>query len=464
MNGFYLSATKKSSGKTLIGLGIAAALKQQGKCVQTFKKGPDYIDPLWHAAASERPCYNLDFRTQNHEEITQLYADKSAGCDLAMLEGNKGLYDGVSVDGTDSNAAMAALLGLPVVLVINCVGITRGVAPLVLGYQSFGPELQFAGVILNQVASSRHEAKLITAIASYADMAVLGAVPRSKRLWVEERHMGLIPSNEHGEAEAIIRSAAQIVTASVDLAKLSNSSPSKAIQFEPVKSSLSKQVKSSIKIGIARDAAFGFYYPDDIEALEAEGAQCVYFNTLRDQELPEVDALFIGGGFPETHLQALADNKSMLASIKQFIEQGGVTYAECGGLMYLSRSIEYQSQQHSMVGAIAADTKMQSTPQGRGYAKLSPNHNHPWGLTVDQDIDCHEFHYSKLVNVDQKLQYAYSVKRGQGIDGEQDGIIYKNLLANYCHQRSTDKHSWIPAFIEKITTIKLNNENHRSCR
>ncbi len=216
----YISAAHKSSGKTTLSVGLAAALTRRGVSVQTFKKGPDYIDPLWLQRATNRPCYNLDFNTQSHDEILDLFARKLAGCDIGLVEGNKGLYDGVALDGHDSNAALAVMLQAPVILVIDVVGITRGIAPLLMGYAAFGPDVKFAGVIFNKVVSSRQEDKLRASVERYTDMAVIGSVPRDKDLLAPERHLGLVPPSESDHALERISELAQMMEKSVDIDRL----------------------------------------------------------------------------------------------------------------------------------------------------------------------------------------------------------------------------------------------------
>ncbi|MEW8384719.1 MAG: AAA family ATPase, partial [Candidatus Thiodiazotropha taylori] len=217
MPSIYISAAHKSSGKTTLSIGLVRALVERGLRVQPFKKGPDYIDPLWLSAAAGRACYNLDFYTQSRDEISERYINQQQDSDLALIEGNKGLYDGIDVAGSNSNAAMAVHLGTPVVLVINCRGMTRGIAPLLLGYQAFDPNIRIAGVILNQVGGIRHQSKLIQVVEHYTDIPVLGAVQADPELQIVERHLGLIPSNEEQSSEKLINKLAETAKTNVDL-------------------------------------------------------------------------------------------------------------------------------------------------------------------------------------------------------------------------------------------------------
>jgi cobyrinic acid a,c-diamide synthase len=456
----YIAATHKSSGKTTVSIGLTAALAKRGMAVQTFKKGPDFIDPLWLARAAGRPCYNLDFYTQGREEIINTFSSKLDGATIGLIEGNKGLFDGVDVEGSDSNAALASMLGAPVVLVIDTSGITRGIAPLVRGYQDFDPNVNICGVILNKVGGARHEAKLRAALERYTDAEVLGAIGRDAAFQIPERHLGLIPANEatgEGAADTMISRLTFAISLGVDLNRIvacANTAKLPAgVKPAPRDSlSVSSGVKPDVRIAIARDAAFGFYYPDDLEAFERAGAQLIAFDTLKDKHLPEADGLFIGGGFPETHLDALAANTSLLTDIREALAAGKPAYAECGGLMYLSRRISYTGQSADMVGAVPADTVVGDRPQGRGYMLLRESGNNPWpqaqsALAGATEIPVHEFHYARLRNLGVDPLFAYSVLRGTGIDGHRDGLIVNNLLAGFAHHRNTAANPWVERFV-----------------
>jgi cobyrinic acid a,c-diamide synthase len=461
VSAIYISAAHKSSGKTTVSIGLARALVERGVDLQTFKKGPDYIDPLWLSAASGRACYNLDFFTQSRAEIRSCYSGRMAGREMAIIEGNKGLYDGLDLDGSNSNAALAVFLSVPVVLVINCRGMTRGIAPLLLGYQAFDPQVRFAGVILNQVGGSRHERKLREVVEHYTDIPVLGALQADTRLQIDERHLGLIPSNESVSSETMIANLAQAVHQSIDLDRLVRI----AGEAAPVSHTPSPQnapysaPPAAVRIGIAQDKAFGFYYPDDLERMRQLGAELIPFDTLNDSRLPAVDGLFIGGGFPETAMQALEANSDIRSAIADFIEAGGPVYAECGGLIYLTRSLSWRGKRCRMVGLVPADTVMHEKPQGRGYVRLRDRGNGPWPASTrppaDGVIHAHEFHYSSLSGFtgDQR-QFAYQVLRGTGIDGQNDGYFYKNLLASYTHMRNVGDNDWVERFVAQVRACK----------
>jgi cobyrinic acid a,c-diamide synthase len=502
MNRMLISAAHKSSGKTMVSIGLCAALSKRGHAVQPFKKGPDYIDPMWLSLAagqgsSNRPCRNLDLYLMERDDILDTFSRHSA--EVNLVEGNKGLYDGLALDGSNSNAALAKLLDLPVFLVIDARGMTRGIAPLILGYQAFDRDIQIAGVILNNLGGSRHEAKLRAVIEHYTDVPVVGAIHHDERLSIVERHLGLMPSNESHLAAAKIKQIGDAIAEQVDLDKLlalsqkeplnvprqnplSNSDGTTSHSTKPASGQVAgylpegerENVKSilqfpasvtrlpcgdRVRIGIAHDRAFGFYYADDLDALAAAGAELVPFDALRDTHLPEVDALYIGGGFPETCAAELEANTSLRGEIKHAIDSGMPAYAECGGLMYLSRSIAYQGRSYQMVGAIPGDVRMHDKPIGRGYVHLSEDEAHPWPRpnAPAKQIRAHEFHYSSLDNLPPDTRFAYHVERGHGINGKRDGLILHNLLASYTHLRTIGSCYWAARFVAFIQDCQDNN-------
>ena len=445
-----ISAAHKSSGKTTLSVGLCAAFRGRGLAVQPFKKGPDYIDPLWLSAAAGRACHNLDFYTMDRDEIPATFGSAMQGADLGIIEGNKGLYDGLDLDGSNSNAALATLLGAPVVLVINARGMTRGIAPLILGYQAFDRQVNIAGVILNDLGGYRHESKLRQVIEHYTNVPVLGAVHHATELQIVERHLGLMPANESERAAEQIDRIRDVVAEQVDLDRLLECAAAAAPIELPAVAGGEGYPAPDLRIGIARDAAFGFYYAGDLDALRHGGAELVPFDTLSDRDLPDVDGLFIGGGFPETRMAALEANARLRVAIRLQVERGMPVYAECGGLMYLARSLTWRGETCKMVGVLPADVVMHERPQGRGYVRLRETGNSPWPDPPVQELRAHEFHYSSLENLDAGLTYAYEVLRGTGIDGEHDGIVYRNLLASYTHLRDVGGNRWTRRFLDHV--------------
>ncbi|MBT3988970.1 MAG: cobyrinate a,c-diamide synthase [Rhodospirillaceae bacterium] len=456
-NSLLISAALKSSGKTTVTMGLCAALQQRGVSVQPFKKGPDYIDPMWLSRAAQAPCRNLDFFTMSHQEIVNSFTQFSQPAEAVFIEGNKGLFDGLDPEGSDSNSALARLLGVPIVLVVDTYGMTRGVAPLLQGYQSFESDIKIAGVILNKVGGPRHETKMRAAIEHYTDLKVVGAVGRRPEMKIVERHLGLVPANEMPAADSNIVRTARIIEEDVDVEAVQALAAPAQPKLKPEPVAPINVTTSPVRVGIARDAAFGFYYEDDLEALTASGAELVVFDALHDRHLPEVDGLFIGGGFPEVHMRMLSENTSLKADIRNAIENGLPTYAECGGLLYLAKSLSWQDNTYDMVGVIPGDGVMHDRPIGRGYVRLSETGDGLWPNSgeVIEDIPAHEFHYASLEGVSGDQRYAYKVIRGHGIDGEQDGLILNNLTACFAHQRNLTDNKWAENFVGFVRQHKM---------
>ncbi len=467
----FIAAAHKSSGKTSVSIGLVAAMANRGLAVQPFKKGPDYIDPLWLGRAAGNACFNLDFFTMSHAEIRTCFNTHSAASDICLIEGNKGLFDGLDVAGTDSNAALAKLLSVPVVLVIDTIGMTRGIAPLINGYLDFDSGVNISGVILNKVGGLRHEAKLRAALERYTDMEVLGAIGRDQALEIPERHLGLVPANESGDADETIARLATAVSDGVNIDQLLEIAKTSAASV-PDATARPAMTVSDVRIAIARDAAFSFYYQDDLEAFAKAGAELVPFDTLNDNALPEVDGLFIGGGFPETHLPTLAQNQSLREDIRQRLIDGMPAYAECGGLMYLSQNIRWQNEAFDMVGTVPGDITVEKHPQGRGYVVLQETGHGLWPAAIEthdkssKQIPAHEFHYARLDLHCSTPDYAYDVIRGDGIDGEHDGLIIGNLVAGFVHQRNTSSNPWVDRFVafvrNKCNDNGIKNEDETS--
>ena len=468
----FISAAAKSSGKTAVSVGLCAALRGRGYRAQAFKKGPDYIDPMWLSEATGRPCYNLDFNTQSLGEIVAMWRRHAGTADIGLIEGNKGLFDGVDPKGSDCNAAMAKLIAAPVILVVDTRGVTRGIAPLVTGYERFDPAVNIIGVILNKVGGDRHEEKLRRALGCYTDLTVIGAIRRHDDMAIDERHLGLTPCNAAGYGAGFAaKKIAQIkacVEKWVDIDKLvgllalppMDNGRRRDSRGEPRYNRITlaenkRQAGSQVTIGIAQDAAFGFYYHDDLAEFARHGAKLMPIDFIKDKALPDIDGLFIGGGFPETSMRALAENRSLRAVVREAALNDMPIYAECGGLMYLCRGIRWGGEYCEMAGVIPADARMHERPRGRGLVRLLSVGDAPWRPAgKGGEIRAHEFHHSTLENIKGDLRYAYEVTRGHGVDGARDGIRIRNTLANYAHLRSTEGSPWVPRFIDFVRQHK----------
>ncbi|MCY4050794.1 MAG: cobyrinate a,c-diamide synthase [Gammaproteobacteria bacterium] len=457
MKGFLLSATRRSSGKTLIAMGLSRVLKNRGVTLAPFKKGPDYIDPMWLGIAAGKSCVNLDFNSMTEQEIVEKFTHHCRDHDMALIEGTMGLFDGVSALGLDSNAALAKQLKLPVVLVVDCKGMTRGIAPLLIGYQAFDAQLNLVGVILNNVSERRHESKLRSAIRDYTELPVVGAVPHQPEMSIDERHIGLLTSVEDQGAEQSVEKIASVVEATLDIDLLVDLLDQHCFDLMPHEYKEQLSCVQELRLGIARDRAFSFYYCDDIEMMKNSGIDIHYFSPLEDGGLPEVDALFIGGGFPEFHARRLACNQSMLDSVAGFCRSGRPVYAECGGLMYLARSLDWQGNRHRMAGYIPAEVRMNERPIGRGYVELTPTEKHLWHQSWEfaerqsnPVVRAHEFHHSSIGNIEEDVDYAWEIVRGHGLNGEYDGFVRQGVLAGFSHLRNTQGYPWIEYFTHYI--------------
>lgn len=413
--------------------------------MQAFKKGPDYIDPMWLSRASGRPCYNLDFNTQSHDEIQSMFASKMPAGGLGLIEGNKGLFDGLDVEGSDCSAALAKLLKAPVILVIDVVGITRGIVPLIMGYETFDSDVQLAGVILNRVASPRQERKLRQALELYTSIPVLGAIARDKSLAVTERHLGLTTPDEIAAVDVKIERLQQAVSNGVDRDAVVGAARTSGPHSFKIRDTGAAQAQDVV-IAVARDSAFNFYYPDDLETLQKTGAKLEFFSPISDGTLPQCDGILIGGGFPETHMRALEANAEMRTQVRDAVLSERPIYAECGGLMYLSRSIAWKGKTCAMAGVIPGRVEMNSRPQGRGLMVLQETGSCAWSATASC-FPAHEFHYASLVDLEPGTQFAWNVKRGNGINGQNDGIVLGNVTAGFCHQRNTSRNRWAERFV-----------------
>jgi len=437
--GYFISAPWRSSGKTIISIGLTRAAARQNITVQTFKKGPDFIDPLWLKAASGTACYNLDPYIQQNNQWRDTYANHThSGC-LALVEGTMGLHDGLESDGSDSNAGVAKALNLPVVLVVDCRGMHRTVAALVNGVQQFDSSVRFAGVILNRIRSARHEEKLYAALNEHSDIALIGTVPESTKVHLDEKQLGLTPLVEHSLSGELIDNAADLVTENCNLETLFKANAKKTV-VAPDKLNVTPQ--SGVKVGIAKDAAFHFYYQDDLDAFAELGVELVEVSPLKDKFPADLDGLIIGGGFPERHAQQLSENQEFIFDLRESINNGLVVHAECAGLMYLSKQLTLEDGSFDMVGIINGCVKMRRKPQGRGYMQLQ-------ALGAKEVIAAHEFHHSEI-QFDSPQDYLFNVMRGHGIDGTHDGVAVNNVQASYAHFRQTREYPWVKNFVQRV--------------
>ncbi len=441
-----LAGLSGGSGKSVVSVGLIAALRRRQHGVVAFKKGPDYIDAGWLGKAAGRPCYNLDPYLMAPQTIVTTFQSHLTDCSFAVVEGNRGLYDGVSVAGEYSTAELALLLDLPVLLVVNCAKTTRTVAALVLGCQAFEPRLHFAGVILNQIATARHESIIRQAVERYTDLPVLGVMPRLHRDIFPMRHLGVTPHQEYGAADEAVAALAAAVEAHFDLdAACAAMRP--VLPLPPAPRPVRVR-QDEVTIGVFRDAAFQFYYEENLEALRAAGARLVPIDTLQAETLPaDLDGLYIGGGFPETSARELADNISFRASVRERIEAGLPVYAECGGLIFLGRSILLEGREYPLAGVFPVTFSIAKKPQAHGYSTCiveQANSFYPVGTKVRG----HEFRYSVVHDWQGETgDLVLAMERGTGFAEKRDGLVHKNVLALYTPVLASATPEWATGFL-----------------
>ena len=445
-----ISATRGGLGKTTLAIGITAAWRRKGRRVAVFKKGPDFIDAGWLGVAAGKPCYNLDLFIMEREAILGSFIKHTADADAAVIEGNRGLYDGVDESGAYSTGRLTKLLKTPVLLIVDCTKASSTVGAVVLGCQKYDPEVDIRGVILNNVLPGRHESVVRKAIEQVSGLLVVGAIPRQRKGEFPERHMGLTPFHEHPEVEQAINAAAAVAEKYLDLDAVWNiacSASELEIPEKPTTTFLARG-EDKVTVGVIKDTAFQFYYPDNLEALERQGARIFEINALKDRTLPDIDSLYIGGGFPETQAAELAANKGFCSALKAAAENGLPIYAECGGLIYLGRSLEVDDRIYPMTSVLPVDFVLEKRPQAHGYTILEARDSSPF-LEKGVIIRGHEFHYSRIVNLDDLPPMAYYMQRGAGINSTEDGLVYKNVLACYTHLHALGTPQWAEAMVGK---------------
>jgi cobyrinic acid a,c-diamide synthase len=433
------------SGKTLVSLGIARALADRGVKVRPFKKGPDYIDTAWLGVAARSTCRNLDTFLMKDEAMASSLATAARDADLILVEGNRGLFDGVDVEGSHSTAMLARRLAAPVVLVLDCTKMTRTAAAMVLGCRALDPEVDLAGVILNRVGCGRHETIVREAVAGIAGTPVLGAI---RRLRGDDplpgRHLGLVTAIEHPDPEESVQRAAAAVADGVDLDRLlAVAQWSPELELMPVETPIDQV---AVTIAYLEGQAFSFYYAENLERLRAAGVQLVPVDPASARGLPEVDGLYIGGGFPEVHAASLGSNTEFTASIRNAVDLGMPVYAECAGLMYLARELIVDGVRHPMAGVLDLVVEQCPTPQGHGYEVAVVDRDNPF-FAAGTRLVGHEFHYSRLIEGEASQRSVLRVERGTGIGEKRDGISTGKVFASYLHLHAGASPGWADGFL-----------------
>ena len=447
-----IAALRGGAGKTTLSVALAVALRRQGVHIAPFKKGPDYIDAAWLAQAASGPAFNLDTYLMGSERVVQSFTRHAAKNGVSIIEGNRGLYDGVNSAGQFSTAELAKLLAAPVILVVDCDKVTRTAAAMVLGCQALDPKVDIQGVILSRVNGNRHSSVIRRSIEESTGLPVYGIVPRLPDIPFVQRHLGLIPPDESTGVQRALEKAGNMARDYLDVSGLlavARSAPSWKIGAFPKPARVRRGIAEPATIGVIRDAAFQFYYQENIEALTDLGARVIQISALENKVLPPVDALYIGGGFPETQAEPLAQNKSFRRCVKEAAERGLPIYAECGGFIYLGESLTIGHRCYPMVGALPVAFGMERRPQGHGYTTLTVDRENPF-FPMGTTITGHEFHYCRiLAREDREMHTAFSIRKGTGIDGAREGLCRKNILAGFTHVHALGAPEWANALIAK---------------
>jgi cobyrinic acid a,c-diamide synthase len=459
-----IAGDRSSAGKTTISIGIMSVLRDMGYIVQPYKVGLDFIDPSYHTEVTGRYSRNLDGYLMSEDAVCEVYSHAAKGADITIIEGVRGLFEGLeATSDIGSTAQIAKILKCPVILAINARSITRSTAALVSGYKSFDPEVNIVGVILNNIGSQRHAQKAKTAIETYTGTPVIGVIPRNDSMKISMRHLGLIPAMEGrrrvADFDANLGRIKEIIKEGIDIDRfisIANSAPSLEKPQEKIFKAQPRE--NTIKIGVALDEAFNFYYRDNLELLELSGAELVYFSPVKDSTLPDVDGLYIGGGYPELFTNELEDNASMREAIKQASKDGLPIYAECGGLMYLTREITTDvsgSPNHHMAEMKGGTFKMAGAIPGKTLMGHKRVVSYNIGsFTKDNVIGKagasfigHEFHHSEIIDLPEDTEFAIRLDRGVGIKGEFDGIMVNNTMAAYAHLHAASYKDFAGSFV-----------------
>ncbi|HAS84433.1 MAG TPA: cobyrinate a,c-diamide synthase [Verrucomicrobia bacterium] len=473
-----IGAASSGAGKTTLSLALARALTRRGLRVQTFKVGPDFLDPTHLALASGRPCYNLDGWMCGPNYVREVFAKKTVDADFAVIEGVMGLFDGASPDSIEgSSAEVARLLGVPVLLVTHVRGMSRSVAALVKGFSSFEAGVTLGGVIANHCGSAHHAELLRTALQTSGLPPLLGAIPSDAFPSLASRHLGLVGADEallspghlslfadvleqHADVEAMMNVGQASLPVHPSIGPLVGRVPLRvpqSIDYVANGSSSAGRAKvpAPFRIGVARDAAFSFYYPDNLEALEAQGACLVPFSPLTDPVLPTgLDAIYLGGGYPENHAEGLSANHAMLDSLRNFAAGGGAVFAECGGMMLLAQSVEtMEGVVYPMAGILPVRTRMRQRRQVLGYVEVELADDGHWGRQGDV-LRGHEFHYSEIIDptaaYTEGWQPAYQCRYRRSEAPVAGGMRHGRILAGYPHLHFASRPDQIQAFVKFI--------------
>jgi cobyrinic acid a,c-diamide synthase len=446
-----ISGLSGDSGKTVVSCGVLACFIDRGLQTASFKKGPDYIDAAWLSYASGKPARNLDTYLMGFPAVKNSFLKNSVRSGINVIEGNRGLFDGVDEQGTHSTAELAKTLKAPVIIVQNISKVTRTAAASILGCMKLDPDLNIAGVILNQVAGERHGKVAKDSIEDITGIPVIGMIPRlSSKYILPSRHLGLITPEEFEGKSNIIQDLRNIIEDNVDVSKiieLSQNAASLDYESEKIIKQEFSTKQTKVKIGYFKDQSFSFYYPENLELLVEAGSEVIPISPSVQRDFEDLDALYIGGGFPETNLKSLTSNSLLFSKLKNLIEASLPVYAECGGLVYLAEEIQWKGKEYSLSGILPIKIKMFDKPQGHGYCEALVDNENPF-FDVGCNIKGHEFHYSKIIDFNPDQNTSLSVLRGTGCFNKRDGLTYKNVFASYLHIHALGTPEWVTGMIK----------------
>jgi cobyrinic acid a,c-diamide synthase len=430
-------------GKTTIATGIMSLLSKRYR-VQAFKVGPDFIDPMFHTAATGRPSRNLDSYFMDPTTLKNLFGWATRDADIAIIEGVRGLYDGLTATGdTGSTAEIAKMLDASVILVVNARSLAKSAAAHVLGFKMLDREVRIEGVILNQVSGSRHREKAVEAVQHFTDIPVMGVIER-RRERLPERHLGLVTVPENEDVPGTLRKVEDLVK-DVDMEALLGASERHATMDFDRACPFPQLDRSGVRVAVPLDRAYSFYYPENLESLRFAGADVVHFKPTEGDPLPDADAYYLGGGYPEVYAERISRNRDFLDGLHSASREGKLIYGECGGLMTLCRSIHDGEEEHRMAGVFDCGSELTTDRQGLSYVRAKGTADNI--LFPDQDILAHEFHYSRLFPTPAG-PFAYDVTRGTGIDGHHDGLMSARAIGSYMHQHGLATRNWGSRFVE----------------
>lgn len=456
-NAFVIAGERSGVGKTMITLAMARALMRRSLVVQCFKVGPDFIDPGYHTALTGRTSYNLDEWMTSKQYCRALFEQSSHGADIVIVEGVMGLFDGYGSIARGSTARIARMLDLPVIVIFDGSSLAQTAGAFVVGFQQYDPKLRIAGILFNKVSSKRHYETLRAAVAKTANIPVFGYIPREDHWKIPHRHLGLVMAGERTDLPAAVERCADDIEQTVDLSKVL-----RATQYTRQKSiaqhgkpETRTRRSAEVRIGVARDEAFCFCYPDNIELLERSGAEIIYFSPLHDQKLPEgVQGLYLPGGYPELHAELLSSNRRMKRDVLLFCQSGRPVYAECGGFLYLLRAIiDASGRQHAMAGLFPATAGMKDRLQRFGYITVTATKNCPF-LAPNQTVRGHEFHYSDIHGMLPSVPRTWMVsRRADSTTVYAEGYVVHNVLAGYPHLHFASNPAFAKNFVAACKNV-----------